>query len=250
MERGQALIGRPGEVVMKSFIDKVLIDPLQEVGRAVVAFLPTLLTGAVVFAAGLLLAWLVKLLVVRIVRLFKLDTALAKTGVNEVLEKMAVKDTPAKLVGRTFFWLIAFIFFVIALRVMKVPAIDQLLERFLIYLPNVFVALVILTIGWLLGNFLGRAALIASVNSGVRLAGQISRGVKAIVLLFAFVMAFEQLGIGRNTMVAAFAIAFGGLVLALALAFGLGGQEIARSFLEKRFSRKERNGEKDDLTHL
>ena len=235
---------------MKNFIDKVLIDPLQEVGRAVVAFLPTLLTGAVVFAAGLLLAWLVKLLVIRIVRLFKLDAALAKTGVNEVLEKMAVKDTPAKLVGRTFFWLIAFIFFVIALKVMKVPAIDQLLEKFLIYLPNVFVALVILTIGWLLGNFLGRAALIASVNAGVRLAGQISRSVKAIVLIFAFVMAFEQLGIGRNTMVAGFAIAFGGLVLALALAFGLGGQEIARSFLEKRFGRKDRDNDKDDLEHI
>jgi len=234
---------------MKGFIDKVIVEPLREVFQKFVAFLPNLLTGLLVFAAGLVLAWLVKLLVVRIVRLFKLGEAFDRSGVSETLKKMSVKDTPAKLIGRTFYWLVAFIFFILALKVMKVPVIDQLLERFLLYLPNIFVALVILIIGWLLGNFLGRAALIASVNAGVKLSRLASRGVKGVVLLFAFVMAFEQLGIGRNTMVAAFAIAFGGTVLALALAFGLGGKDLARAFLEK-WLKKDGDAESDDLKHL
>ncbi len=157
---------------MKSFIDKVLIQPLREVVQKLVAFLPSLLTGIVVLAIGLVLAWLVRLLVIRIIRLLKLDAAFARSGVTEALQKMAVKDTPAKLVGRMFFWLVAFIFFVLALSVMRVPVIDQLLERFLLYLPNVFVALVVLAIGWFLGNFLGRATLIASVNAGFRLSGR------------------------------------------------------------------------------
>ena len=234
---------------MKSFFDKVLIEPLREAARDIVAFLPGLLTGIVVLVIGLGLAWLVKVLAVRIIRLLKLDAAFDRAGVTEALKKMAVKDTPAKLVGRTFFWLVTFIFFVLALRVMKVPVIDQLLERLLLYLPNVFVALVILILGWLFGNFLGRAALIASVNAGVRLSGQISRGVKGTVLLFAFVMAFEQLGIGRHTIVAAFTIAFGGAVLGLALAMGLGGKDLAKGFLEKRFKKDEEAGP-DDLKHL
>jgi small-conductance mechanosensitive channel len=133
---------------------------------------------------------------------------------------------------------------------MKVPSIDQLLEKLLLYLPNIFVSLDILAIGWLLGNFLGRAVLIASVNAGVKISSQISKGVKSVILFFALVMAFEQLGIGRNTMVAAFAIAFGGVVLALALAFGLGGKDLARTFLEKKIGKKGEGAEKDDLHHL
>ncbi len=234
---------------MKNFFDKVLVEPLREVVQKLVAFLPSLLTGIVVFLIGLGLAWLVKLLVVRVARLLKLDAALTRSGVTDALQKMAVKDSPAKLIGRMFFWLVTFIFFILALKVMKVPVIDQLLEKFLLFLPNIFVALIILTIGWLLSNFVGRAVLIASVNSGVRLSGQLSRGVKAILILFALVMAFEQLGIGRSTMIAAFAIAFGGAVLALALAFGLGGKDLARTFLEKRFKKPPDEG-RDDLKHL
>ena len=234
---------------MKNLIDKVIVEPLREVFQKLVAFLPSLLTGIVVFIIGLGLAWLVKLLVVRIARLLKLDAALTRSGVTDALQKMAVKDTPAKLLGRTFFWLVTFIFFVLALKVMKVPVIDQLLEKLLLFLPNIFVALIILVIGWLLGNFLGRATLIASVNAGVKLSSQLSRGVKAIILLFAFVMAFEQLGIGRSTMIAAFTIAFGGVVLALALAFGFGGKDLARTFLEKRI-KKNADAGTDDLKHL
>ena len=234
---------------MKSFIDKVLIEPVREAVQKLVAFLPSLLTGIVVFAVGLVLAWLVKLLAVRMVKLLKLDTAFDRSGVTEALHKMAVRDTPAKLVGRMFFWLVAFIFFVLALSVMRVPVIDQLLERFLLYLPNIFVALVVLAIGWFLGNFVGRAALIASVNAGFKAAGPLSKGIKGVILLFAFVMAFEQLGIGRSTVIAAFAIVFGGAVLALALAFGLGGRDLARTFLEKRL-KKNGNTDGDDLKHL
>lgn len=235
---------------MKAFIDKILIQPLREVFQKLSAFAPSLLTGIVVLAAGVVLAWLVKLLVVRIIRILKLDAAFARSGVTEALQKMAVKDTPAKLVGRMLYWLVVFIFFILALSVMRMPVIDELLEKFLLYLPNIFVALVVLAIGWFLGNFLGRAALIASVNAGMKAAGPLSKGIKGAVLLFAFVMAFEQLGIGRSTVIAAFAIVFGGAVLALALAFGLGGKDLARSFLEKRFKKSGESDRGDGLKHL
>lgn len=234
---------------MKSFIDKVLVQPLRQAFQDIVAFLPSLLTGIVVFLIGLGLAWLVKLLVIRVVKLLKLDAAFARSGITDALKSMAVKDTPAKLVGRTFFWLVTFIFFILALKVMKVPVIDQLLEKLLLYVPNIVVAIIILIIGWLLANFLGRAALIASVNAGIKVSVPLSRGVKGLVLAFAFVMALEQLGIGRGTIMAAFAIAFGGAALALALAFGLGGKDLARSYLEKKLKKGGGPGP-DDLKHV
>ena len=68
-------------------------------------------------------------------------------------------------------------------------------------------------------------------------------------MLFAFAMALEQLGIGRSTVIAAFTIVLGGAVLALALAFGLGGRDLARRLLEKRL-KKDGDGEDDELKHL
>ncbi|MBE0712555.1 MAG: hypothetical protein IH583_09235 [Candidatus Aminicenantes bacterium] len=236
---------------MKSFVDKIIVQPLRDVTQKLVAFLPNLLTGIAVFAIGLVVAWLVKLLVVRIIKLLKLDAAFARSGVTDALQKMAVKDTPSKLIGRMFFWLVVIIFFVLSLSVMRAPVIDQLLEKFLLYLPNIFVALIILASGFVLGNFLGRAALIASVNAGVKLSGLLSKGVKTVILLFAFVMALEQLGIGRSTVIATFTIVFGGMVLALALAFGLGGKDLARTLLEKRFKKDgDADGGRDELKHL
>lgn len=234
---------------MKNLINKAIIEPLRDALLRLEAFLPNLLTGVIVFVAGLLVAWLVKLLVVKLFKLFKLDAVFTRAGLTDALQKMAVKDPPARLVGRMFFWLVAIIFSILSLSVMKVPLIDELLGKFLLYLPSVFAALVILALGWFLGNFLGRAVLIASVNAGVTVSGLLSKGVKAVVLLFAFVMAFDELGIGRNTVIAGFTIVFGGAVLALALAFGLGGRDLARKYLEKRFE-KGGDVEEDDLKHL
>ncbi|OGD25675.1 MAG: hypothetical protein A2Y56_09970 [Candidatus Aminicenantes bacterium RBG_13_63_10] len=69
--------------------------------------------------------------------------------------------------------------------------------------------------------------------------------------MFAFAMALEQLGIGRSTVIAAFTVVFGGVVLALALAFGLGGQDLARGLLEKRFKKEgDKDEKRDELKHL
>jgi small-conductance mechanosensitive channel len=89
------------------------------------------------------------------------------------------------------------------------------------------------------------------VNAGLKSSGRISQAVRALILVFAVVMAFEQLGIGQETMIRAFTIAFGGIVLALALAFGLGGRDQARDFLEKKLKKGQPEaGPPDDLKHL
>ncbi|MBM4135525.1 MAG: hypothetical protein FJ241_01685 [Nitrospira sp.] len=101
--------------------------------------------------------------------------------------------------------------------------------------------------GYLLSNFLSRDALIAAVNAGLKLSGLIGRFVELIIFLLAVTMALEQLDIGRGTIVIAFAIIFGGIVLALAIAFGLGGRDIAKEYLEKKIRGEEK---KDDISHL
>jgi len=98
-----------------------------------------------------------------------------------------------------------------------------------------------------LGNFFGRAALIASVNAGIKISGLIGRFVKFTVFILSGTMALEQLGIARGTIIISFAIIFGGIVLALAIAFGLGGRDIAKEYLEKKVKGEEK---KDEINHL
>jgi uncharacterized protein YneF (UPF0154 family) len=87
------------------------------------------------------------------------------------------------------------------------------------------------------------------VNAGNRFAGLVARFVKYAILLLALTMALEQLGIGKETVVIAFAIIFGGVVLAFAVAFGLGGKNIARKYLEKQFKEKVKTDD-DEIHHL
>src|SRR4030042_666234 len=115
---------------MKSFIEKIVIQPLRDVTQKLVAFLPNLLTGIIVFIFGLVLAWLVKILAVRIIRLLKLDAAFARSGVTEALQKMAVKDPPAKLIGRMFYWLLVMGFFVLSPSGVWRPGLCRVLVTF------------------------------------------------------------------------------------------------------------------------
>jgi hypothetical protein len=233
---------------MRNLFDKIITEPLKDFFQRIIEFLPNLLSALIIFILGLILAWVIKVIIVRISKVMRLDRLFSKIGLTGPLEKIGLKEAPAKMVGRMFYWLIVILFAAIALYALKVPAIEDFLGKFLLYLPNLFIAAVLLIIGYMLGNFLARATLIASVNAGIKFSGLLSKGVKTLIILFAFVMALEQLGIGRGTVVAGFIILFGGLVLALSLAFGLGGKDIAREYLEKKF--KKEAEKKDDLKHV
>jgi small-conductance mechanosensitive channel len=165
-----------------------------------------------------------------------------------MLKRGGIKEPISLIISRIIGWLTIISFSILSLRSLSVPAIERILEKFILYLPNVFVAAVILFLGYLLGNFLGRATLVAAVNAGIKLSSLIARLVRLTVILLALTMALEQLGIGKGTIVIAFSMILGGVVLALAIAFGLGGRDIAKEFLEKKIKGEEEK--KDDISHL
>jgi hypothetical protein len=116
------------------------------------------------------------------------------------------------------------------------------------WVPKAVGAAMIFLVGWLVANFLGEGALIAAVNAGVPQARLLARAVRWGVLLFASATAVTHLGIGKEMVLVAFGITFGGLILALALAFGLGGRALARQILERRLRQDPHPSE--TLTHL
>jgi hypothetical protein len=137
-------------------------------------------------------------------------------------------------------------FIIMGLDALRIPAVERLLSEFWLYLPNVITAGMIVIAGYLLGNFLGRASLIAAVNAGLPISGLVGKFVKFTVFIMAATMALELLGIGEYTVLIAFAIVFGGVVLALSIAFGFGGRDAAKDYIEKM---REKKGE-DDIQHI
>lgn len=230
-----------------NIFQKVIIEPFNRFLDKVVQFLPNLLISILILIVGVVLGMVLKRIFLRVFKTIGLDNISTRSGLLELLRKGGIEEPVSVLLSRLVGWITIVIFVVISARQLHIPAVERLFESLLIYLPSVFIAALILLLGYMLGNFLGRAALIASVNAGIKISGLIGKFVKFTVFILSGTMALEQLGIGRGTIIIAFAIIFGGVVLALALAFGLGGRDIAKEYLEKKLLKEE---EKDDIEHL
>lgn len=230
-----------------NIFQKIIIEPIERFFERVLQFLPNFITALLIFIVGIIFGMVLKVLFLRFFKAIGLDKLSERSGVIELLRKGGIRDSASVLLSRIIEWITIIVFAGISMKALEVSTVEQIFERILLYLPNVFVAVLLLLFGYLLGNFLGRAALIASVNAGIKVSGLIGRFVKFTVLVLSGTMALEQLGIGRETVVIAFTIIFGGIVLALAIAFGFGGKEIARTYLEKKFLTEE---DKDDIEHL
>jgi hypothetical protein len=101
------------------------------------------------------------------------------------------------------------------------------------YVPHVVAALAILIVGGIVARFLARSILIGAVNMGVQYARLLSLTVKWLVLIVAAAMALDHIGIGRTVALLAFGILFGGVMLAIALAVGLGARDVVSRGLER-----------------
>ncbi len=235
---------------MKDFWEKALLQPLELLGRQVLGVLPNILAMTIILLGGLLLAWGVSHLIERVLRVVGLDHLCNRIGVSAALLRGGVKTDPSRLVGRAAYWLIVIFSTMAALGALNLQPINQFAKSFLAYVPHLFTAAVILVAGYLLSNFISQAVLIAAVNAGLPPARLVAACSRWGVQLLAVAMALEQLGIAQNIVVVGFGITLGGVVMAAAIAFGLGAKDLAKEFLERRLSNRFKDRVPDDLRHL
>ena len=226
----------------------ILMTSLREVAHRLALVAPRLLATVTLILVGWVMAAVARRLTVRILRAADLDGRCRRWGLTTTLSRSGVRQSPTVLVGRLIFWTIFLVALLMGVEALEMPATAGLVAVVLRFLPNLIVAVLVMAIGWLLANFLGQAALIGAVNAQVAGAPLIAGAVRWLVLVFAGGAALTQLGIAREMVLLAFGIAFGGTVLALALAFGLGGKELAREILESRLRKQDED--RDSLTHV
>ena len=215
-------------------MQKIIVDPFTKSVENLLIFLPNLITSVILLIVGAVISLAVKILLEWLFRTLGMNNLSMQLGFFDLLKRGGIVEPLSTLLAKFTGGALFLVFILIAMRALEASIFGELVGRFLVYLPNVVIGLLILLAGWLLGNFLGRATLIAAVNAGIGISRLVATAVKYLVVMLAATMALEHLGIGENTVEIAFAVLFSGVVFAAALALGLGGKDLARDFLEKR----------------
>ena len=212
----------------------------------------TLLPGLLAFVLAVILftgiAWLLSFLVKRILAAIKFDERMGKgsSGISE----WAPASTPSSLVVRTVFWGCFVVGVLVGLTAFDASTTSLLAAYLLGYLPRVVGALVLLFAGTIMARFLSRSVLIGAVNLKLQYARLLSTGVKWLVLVLTGAMVLDHLSVGGTIVELAFGILFGGIVLALALAVGLGSRDLVTRSLEREATRATEPEVADRLHHF
>jgi hypothetical protein len=187
--------------------------------------IPALLGALIIVFAGYLLAKVIEKLVERFLRRIKLNHLLERGGVLQAVERSGSSMNPVKVITNLVFWLVMFAVILIAANALGLQSLANVFQELVSYIPSVIAAIVIILVGIILGNFVG-GLISASVGAlhGGRALARVGRG--GVILLSVF-MALQELGIATDIVTTAFAILFGAIALAMALAFGLGSRELA-----------------------
>ena len=221
---------------------------LVDVGDRLAAVVPGLFVMLVLVVAGLAAGWLAGAIVSRLARAVGLDRHMERWGVVPSLRRSGIYRAPSDILGTIAFWALFVLFASLGIDSLGFPGSTS--AFLLAFLPPLFAAMLILLVGLLVASFLSQGILIAAVNAGVPEARLLARAVQWGILLFAAATALTHVGIGKEMVLVAFGITFGGLVFALALAFGLGGRTLARDILERRLRRETAETHEEELTHL
>jgi|SRR5215813_4718702 len=222
---------------------------LLETRERLAAILPGLFVLIVLLGLGVLLGWIAKYVLERGARACGFDRMMERWGMTASLRRSGVRRLPSGVLGLVAFWAIFLLFASSGVDAVAVPGGYSATAVLLAFLPPLFAALIILLAGWLLANFLSRTILIAAVNARLPEARLLARAAHWAIVLFTVATALTHLGIGKEMVLVAFGITFGGLVFALALAFGLGGRHLAAQLLARRL-RRESPPPQERLTHL
>jgi len=202
--------------------------------RLLPSLLALILAIAILTAVGGLISWVLR----RVLTAVKFDERLARNRTADIsssIQDWAPSHSPTILIARTAFWLCVILGFVVGISAFDASYSNasQMSAFLLPYLTHAVGAIILLLAGNIVARFLARSVLIGAVNAKLGYARFLSLGVKWLVLVLTAAMVLDHLGVGGNIVELAFGILFGGIVLTLSLAVGLGSKDMVSRSLER-----------------
>jgi hypothetical protein len=225
-----------------------LRDSMGRVITKIATLVPGLLALVLAVVVFTLIAWLLSYVVKRLLSAVKFDERTGKTG--NTLSQWAPASTPSSLIARIVFWGCVVVGVLVGLTAFDASSTSLLAAYLLGYMPRILGALVLLFAGTIMARFLSRSVLIGAVNLNLQYARLLSTGVKWMVLVLTAAMVLDHLAVGGAIVELAFGILFGGIVLALALAVGLGSRDLVSRSLEREATRAAEPTIQEQLHHF
>ena len=161
------------------------------------------------------------------------DRWMERGGIKQFFDRADTQHTPHSILGKLVFWFVFIIAITMAADALGIPQVSAVLAQLVAYIPNIIAAILILILAALLANFL------ASVVRGATGSGILASIARYAIIVYAVFAALTQLGIAVELTAPTFLIVLGAVALAAAIAFGIGGREVAREILEKAYNRRQ-----------
>lgn len=210
----------------------IILEPARVILQQAGGFISAVITIIFILVIGWLVAKLAQNLVVRMLKIIRLDALSRKIGVENFLTKGGIRYTLAELIGILVYWLLLLVTFMVAVNAVGLTATAGLLDRVVMYIPNVIASIFILILGMFFATFLSSMVQATASNAGIGQAKILAKIAEVVVVIFAIAIALEQLNIGARIIAVSINIILASFGLAIAIAFGVGCKDIAAKSVE------------------
>lgn len=209
------------------------LEPIRAIARRVYEYLPNVAAALGWIVLFLVLARIARFAVRRGLRAINVNVLTERAGLDDFLKRGGIESDTTDIFALIVYWLLIIIGLLLAFDVLGLSTVRDLLGQIVQYVPKMALALIILTLGAYFAMFVGATIAAYFRGVGTRDAELLGRLAQYVVIAFVVLMALEQMNIGGDIIGHSFLILLGGVVLALALAFGIGGQKWAAGLLER-----------------
>src|SRR5919112_514062 len=208
-----------------------MFQPLQDALSAFLGYIPQLIGALIILLVGYIIAKALQAIVGRVLEGIGFDRWMERGGIKQFFDRADTEHTPHSILGRLVFWFVFIIAITMAADALGIPQVSAVLAQLIAYIPSIIAAILILILAALLANFL------ASIVRGATGSDVLSSIARYAIIVYAVFAAVTQLGIAVELTAPTFLIVLGAVALAAAIAFGLGGREVAQDILQKAYNR-------------
>jgi len=205
----------------------IVADPVKAMLIKIGSYVPAILGAIVILVLGWVVAKFLEAIIVRALKAARLDVVSDKAGVANMLAQGDIKWTLSELVGVIIYWVIMLSVMAAALNALDLTVAGDLLSRMVAYIPNIVVAIFVLVLGSFLASFVAGVVRTTAGNAGLGNAKLLAKITQTVLIVFAVIIAIEQLNIATAFIAFAINIILASMGLGMALAFGLGCKDIA-----------------------
>ncbi|MCX7857526.1 MAG: hypothetical protein N2513_06035 [Deltaproteobacteria bacterium] len=205
-----------------------------------------ILVMVIVMIGGVIVSWLIKKVVEKLLLLLRFDKWAEDSGVLNFLKKGGIKSNPSTIMSKIVYWIFIISFFSFGLNFIGITQFSEYASRISSALPVIIASVVIIIVGIIFSNFMGRLIFMTCENANIKYGDIIAKAVRIFLIIITFGIVFEYIGIGNTIITVSFLIVFGGVIMALSLALGIGLSNVVGEFIKEQL--KNKNQEKKSVS--